>query len=68
MPPTCSTLTLLIVQSWSEAIGAVGHDPDAVALLAAAQDREVGQREATEVDPVSDDDLDDRRAVSDLRD
>jgi len=67
MPPTCSTLTLLTVQSWTER-SVVGHDLDAVALVAVAEDREVRQREPGQVHAGRDDDLDDRRAVGDLRD
>ena len=49
------------------AIVAVGHDPDAVALQAVALDGEVRQRHVAQVDARTDIDLDDRRAVGDLR-
>src|SRR4029453_6491033 len=49
------------------AIGAVGHDLDAIALQAVALDREVRQRQRTDIDPGGDVDLDDRSAACDLR-
>ena len=51
-----------------EPVGAIGHDLDAVAVAAAAPDREVGECEIGEVDAGRDVDLNDRRAVGDVGD